>query len=139
MLQVYAVYFKCNKHLIREYPNLKNYTAEIYQMPGEHVYHSLTHLVILTIMMSIIDMTGVNKEIDMTGVNNNKKQHLTSHGLCTITPARHVHHAQLTCQLGILVSYMPVHRQLHNLPQVFIHGHTAYSQIADHCSLGTIS
>ena len=77
VLQVYAVYFKCNKHLIREYPNLKNYTAEIYQMPGEHVYHSLTHLVILTIMISIIDMTGVNKEIDMTGVNNNKEA--TSH------------------------------------------------------------
>ena len=34
MLQVYAVYFKCNKRLIREYSNLRNYTAEIYQMPG---------------------------------------------------------------------------------------------------------
>jgi putative glutathione S-transferase len=32
--EVYAVYFKCNKKLIREYPNLKNYVREIYQMPG---------------------------------------------------------------------------------------------------------
>lgn len=32
--EVYAVYFKTNRRLIREYPNLKNYTAEIYQMPG---------------------------------------------------------------------------------------------------------
>ena len=37
LLQVYAVYFKCNKRLIREYPNLRNYTAEIYQMPGNDV------------------------------------------------------------------------------------------------------
>lgn len=33
-LQVYAVYFKANRQLIREYENLRNYTAEIYQMPG---------------------------------------------------------------------------------------------------------
>ena len=32
--QVYAVYFKANRQLIREYENLRNYTAEIYQMPG---------------------------------------------------------------------------------------------------------
>ena len=36
-MQVYAVYFKCNKRLIREYPNLRNYTAEIYQMPGNEI------------------------------------------------------------------------------------------------------
>ena len=35
VVQVYAVYFKTNRHLIREYPNLRNYTAEIYQMPGK--------------------------------------------------------------------------------------------------------
>jgi putative glutathione S-transferase len=33
-LQVYSVYFKCNKKLIREYPNLFNYTKDIYQIPG---------------------------------------------------------------------------------------------------------
>ena len=36
-MQVYAVYFKCNKRLIREYPNLRNYTSEIYQMPGNGI------------------------------------------------------------------------------------------------------
>ncbi|CAL4910380.1 unnamed protein product [Urochloa decumbens] len=32
--EVYSVYFKCNKKLIREYPNLFNYTKDIYQIPG---------------------------------------------------------------------------------------------------------
>eukprot|EP00270_Netrium_digitus_P002974 TRINITY_DN13373_c0_g1_i1.p1 TRINITY_DN13373_c0_g1~~TRINITY_DN13373_c0_g1_i1.p1 ORF type:complete len:324 (+),score=74.52 TRINITY_DN13373_c0_g1_i1:182-1153(+) len=32
--EVYTVHFKCNKKLIREYPNLFNYTKEIYQVPG---------------------------------------------------------------------------------------------------------
>ncbi|EOY27559.1 Glutathione S-transferase family protein isoform 2 [Theobroma cacao] len=32
--EVYAVHFKCNKKLLREYPNLFNYTKEIYQIPG---------------------------------------------------------------------------------------------------------
>ncbi|CAN6326658.1 unnamed protein product [Urochloa humidicola] len=32
--EVYSVYFKCNKKLIREYPNLFNYTTDIYQIPG---------------------------------------------------------------------------------------------------------
>lgn len=32
--EVYAVHFKCNKKLIREYPNLFNYTKDIYQIPG---------------------------------------------------------------------------------------------------------
>ena len=41
------------------------------------MFLSLTHLVILTIMINIIDMTGVNNKIVMTGVNNNKEA--TSH------------------------------------------------------------
>lgn len=28
------MYFKTNRQLIREFENLRNYTAEIYQMPG---------------------------------------------------------------------------------------------------------
>ena len=28
------VYFKCNKRHIHEYPNISNYTREIYQIPG---------------------------------------------------------------------------------------------------------
>ncbi|CAM6089976.1 unnamed protein product [Calypogeia fissa] len=32
--EVYAVHFKCNKRLIREYPNLFNYTKDLFQMKG---------------------------------------------------------------------------------------------------------
>lgn len=32
--EVYSVYFKLNKRLLREYPNLFNYTKDIYQIPG---------------------------------------------------------------------------------------------------------
>ncbi|GAB4840800.1 hypothetical protein Ancab_021562 [Ancistrocladus abbreviatus] len=32
--EVYAVHFKCNKKMIHEYPNLFNYTKDIYQIPG---------------------------------------------------------------------------------------------------------
>ena len=39
-------YFKCNKRFIHQYPNIKAYTSEIYQMEGiaksvnlEHVRH----------------------------------------------------------------------------------------------------
>uniref|UniRef100_A0A0D6R8C8 GST C-terminal domain-containing protein n=2 Tax=Araucaria cunninghamii TaxID=56994 RepID=A0A0D6R8C8_ARACU len=32
--EVYAVHFKCNKKLMREYHNLFNYTKDIYQIPG---------------------------------------------------------------------------------------------------------
>jgi putative glutathione S-transferase len=31
---VYVVHFKCNKKLIREYPNLFNYTKDLFQVPG---------------------------------------------------------------------------------------------------------
>ncbi|KAL3616734.1 hypothetical protein CASFOL_039128 [Castilleja foliolosa] len=32
--EVYAVYFKCNKRLLREYPNIFNYIKDIFQFPG---------------------------------------------------------------------------------------------------------
>ena len=31
---VYYVLFKCNRRRLTDYPNLWNYTREIYQMPG---------------------------------------------------------------------------------------------------------
>lgn len=46
-IQVYAVHFKCNKKLLREYPNLFNYTKDIYQIPGMsstvHMEHIKKH------------------------------------------------------------------------------------------------
>ncbi|CAI5504225.1 unnamed protein product [Closterium sp. Naga37s-1] len=32
--EVYVVHYKCNRNSIREFPNLFNYTKEIYQLPG---------------------------------------------------------------------------------------------------------
>lgn len=32
--QVYVVHFKTNKKFIREYPNLFNYTKDLFQTPG---------------------------------------------------------------------------------------------------------
>ena len=42
--QVYAVHFKCNKKLLREYPNLFNYTKDIYQIPGISSTVNMEHI-----------------------------------------------------------------------------------------------
>ncbi|PKU80063.1 uncharacterized protein LOC110112429 [Dendrobium catenatum] len=42
--EVYSVHFKCNKKLLREYPNLFNYTKDIYQIPGISSTVNLEHI-----------------------------------------------------------------------------------------------
>lgn len=42
--EVYAVHFKCNKKLLREYPNLFNYTKDIYQIPGMSSTVNMQHI-----------------------------------------------------------------------------------------------
>uniref|UniRef100_A0A7C9DNE9 Glutathione transferase n=1 Tax=Opuntia streptacantha TaxID=393608 RepID=A0A7C9DNE9_OPUST len=42
--EVYAVHFKCNKKLIREYPNLFNYIKDIYQIPGMSSTVKMDHI-----------------------------------------------------------------------------------------------
>ncbi|XP_058101208.1 uncharacterized protein LOC131245635 [Magnolia sinica] len=42
--EVYAVHFKCNKKLIREYPNLFNYTKDIFQIPGMKSTVNMEHI-----------------------------------------------------------------------------------------------
>ncbi|XP_020591801.1 uncharacterized protein LOC110032492 [Phalaenopsis equestris] len=42
--EVYAVHFKCNKKLIREYPKLFNYTKDIYQIPGISSTVNMEHI-----------------------------------------------------------------------------------------------
>ncbi|KAG9447530.1 hypothetical protein H6P81_013658 [Aristolochia fimbriata] len=42
--EVYAVHFKCNKKLLREYPNLFNYTKDIYQIPGMSDTVNMDHI-----------------------------------------------------------------------------------------------
>ncbi|KAK1369231.1 Glutathionyl-hydroquinone reductase [Heracleum sosnowskyi] len=42
--EVYAVHFKCNKKLLREYPNLFNYTKDIYQIPGMSSTVQMEHI-----------------------------------------------------------------------------------------------
>ncbi|XP_028803216.1 uncharacterized protein LOC114758336 [Neltuma alba] len=42
--EVYVVHFKCNKKLLREYPNLFNYTKDIYQIPGMKSTVNMEHI-----------------------------------------------------------------------------------------------
>lgn len=42
--EVYAVHFKCNKKLLREYPNLFNYTKDIFQLPGISSSVNMDHI-----------------------------------------------------------------------------------------------
>nr|CAD1839188.1 unnamed protein product [Ananas comosus var. bracteatus] len=42
--EVYAVHFKCNKRLLREYPNLFNYIKDIYQIPGMSATVNMEHI-----------------------------------------------------------------------------------------------
>ncbi|XP_074280604.1 uncharacterized protein LOC141605640 isoform X2 [Silene latifolia] len=42
--EVYVVYFKCNKKLVREYPNLFNYTKDIFQVPGMSSTVNMAHI-----------------------------------------------------------------------------------------------
>ncbi|KAK7400724.1 hypothetical protein VNO78_12011 [Psophocarpus tetragonolobus] len=42
--EVYAVHFKCNKKLLREYPNLFNYTKDIFQIPGISSTVNMEHI-----------------------------------------------------------------------------------------------
>lgn len=42
--EVYAVHFKCNKKLVREYPNLFNYTKDIFQIPGMSSSVNMEHI-----------------------------------------------------------------------------------------------
>ncbi|KAF7112313.1 hypothetical protein RHSIM_RhsimUnG0242200 [Rhododendron simsii] len=42
--EVYAVYFKCNKKLLREFPNLFNYTKDIFQIPGMSSSVNMEHI-----------------------------------------------------------------------------------------------
>ncbi|KAL9224331.1 hypothetical protein vseg_000376 [Gypsophila vaccaria] len=42
--EVYTVYFKCNKKQLREYPNLFNYTKDIFQFPGMSSTVNMAHI-----------------------------------------------------------------------------------------------
>ncbi|KAG6641494.1 glutathionyl-hydroquinone reductase YqjG-like [Carya illinoinensis] len=42
--EVYALHFKCNKKLIREYTNLFNYTKDIFQLPGISTTVNIQHV-----------------------------------------------------------------------------------------------
>ncbi|XP_015885375.2 uncharacterized protein LOC107420824 isoform X1 [Ziziphus jujuba] len=42
--EVYAVHFKCNKKLLREHPNLFNYTKDIFQIPGISSTVNMQHI-----------------------------------------------------------------------------------------------
>ncbi|XP_057812112.1 uncharacterized protein LOC131026300 isoform X1 [Salvia miltiorrhiza] len=42
--EVYAVHFKCNKKLVREYPNMFNYCKDIFQIPGVSSTVNMEHI-----------------------------------------------------------------------------------------------
>jgi len=42
--EVYVVYFKTNRKCVREYPNLFNFTKEVYQMPGVAESVNMEHI-----------------------------------------------------------------------------------------------
>ena len=42
---VYHTHFKCNRRAVHEYPNLWNYTKELYQLPGVEETVNLQHIV----------------------------------------------------------------------------------------------
>ena len=42
--EVYAVYFKCNGRLIREYPNMLNYCRDLFQTPGVQETVNMEHI-----------------------------------------------------------------------------------------------
>jgi putative glutathione S-transferase len=42
---VYHTHFKCNRRAIHEYPNLWNYTKELYQLPGVAETVNVEHIV----------------------------------------------------------------------------------------------
>ncbi|KAK8964630.1 hypothetical protein KSP40_PGU020482 [Platanthera guangdongensis] len=42
--EVYTVHFKCNKRLLREYPNLFNYTKDVYQISGISSTVNMEHI-----------------------------------------------------------------------------------------------
>lgn len=44
LFQVYAVHFKCNKKLLREYPNIFGYTKDIFQVPGVSSSVQMEHI-----------------------------------------------------------------------------------------------
>ena len=41
---MYVGYFKCDKKMIREFPNLKAYVADVYQMPGMAASVNIDHI-----------------------------------------------------------------------------------------------
>ncbi|GJP65024.1 hypothetical protein CLOP_g21947, partial [Closterium sp. NIES-67] len=42
--EVYVVHFKCNRNFIRDFPNLFNYTKEIFQLPGIASTVNMAHI-----------------------------------------------------------------------------------------------
>ncbi|CAN6445575.1 unnamed protein product [Victoria cruziana] len=42
--EVYVIHFKCSKKLLREYPNLFNYTKDIFQIPGLKETVNMEHI-----------------------------------------------------------------------------------------------
>lgn len=68
--EVYVVYFKTNKKLIREYPNLFNYTKDVYQIAGVGSAISMsqikTHYFSSHVALNGLSIVPAGMEIDYT-------------------------------------------------------------------------
>jgi putative glutathione S-transferase len=52
-VQVYVVYFKCNKRFINQYPNIREYTKELYQMDGIKRSVNMYHIKVRAALFSV--------------------------------------------------------------------------------------
>jgi putative glutathione S-transferase len=68
--EVYVVHFKCNKKFIREYPNLFNYTKDLFQNPAiggtVNMYHIKNHYYGSHPSINKYGIVAVGQEIDYT-------------------------------------------------------------------------
>ena len=76
--EVYVVYFKCNKKLIREFDNIYNYMIDIYQTPGigEHISmdHIKTHYYSSHVTLNAYSVVPVGRLVDYGTATHNRDE-----------------------------------------------------------------
>ncbi|XP_050232375.1 uncharacterized protein LOC130014558 [Mercurialis annua] len=75
--EAYAIHFKCNKKLVREYPNLFNYTKDIYQVPGMsstvNMDHIKRHFYLTHISINPFGIIPIGSDIDYSSPHDRDK------------------------------------------------------------------
>lgn len=60
---VYVVYFKCNKRFISQYPNIREYTKELYQMDGIKRSVNMYHIKVLSLDLPSLPMLTGHRRV----------------------------------------------------------------------------